>query len=460
MFLSAGRGMSNSLDDKQQYMTQTPVWRLVLRMAVPSILGMLVTATYNVVDAMFIGRLSTEATAGIGISFAYMTFIQAIGFFFGHGSGNYISHQLGARNYDKAVRMASVGFACPMLIGSVAAVVALLLLHPLVVLLGATPTVAPYAADYLRYIVIATPFMMTTFTLNNQLRLQGNAHIGTIGIASGAILNIALDPLLIFVLDMGVAGASAATAISQCVSWLLLLWGTHRRDSVGINIRQMRPSLFLLREIARCGLPSLCRQVLLCLGAVCLNYTAVKYAAPGHEDSTLAAFSVVTRAMMFAFSVVLGLCQGFQPVCGFNYGARRFDRVRQSFLFTISVATAFLIVIATLGYLWAPTVVSWFRSEDSVLIDIGARTLRWQCVAFPLVGLATATNMLFQNLGYTLRASLLSSARSGLMLIPMLFILPHFFGLAGVEASQAAADLATFIAALPQAIWISRKLKR
>ncbi|MBQ9545847.1 MAG: MATE family efflux transporter [Bacteroidales bacterium] len=449
---------TGTLDDKQQYLTNAPVWRLVMKFAVPSIICMVTSALYNLVDAMFIGRLSTEATAGIGISFAYMTFIQAVGFFFGHGSGNYISHKLGARSYGEAEKMASVGFACPMIIGSIAAVLGLLFLHPLVRLLGATPTVEPFACDYLRYIVLATPIMMSSFTLNNQLRLQGNAIRGMFGIASGALINIVLDPILIFGLGWGVSGASAATAISQLIGWGLLLWGTRQYDSVHVTLRMWRPTPTLLVEIFRRGLPSLCRQVLLCIGAICLNYTAVRYAVPGHEDSTLAAFAVVTRTMMFAFSVVLGICQGFQPVCGFNYGAQRYDRVRQAFLFTIGISTVFLFVIGTLGYVWAPTVVAWFRAEDAMLIEIGARTLRWQCIAFPLVGLSTATNMLFQNLGYTLRASILSSSRSGLMLIPSLCILPLFFGLAGVEVAQATADTLTFAMALPQAIWITRRL--
>lgn len=449
-----------TLDDKQQYLTHAPVWRLVLRFAVPSIICMVTSALYNIVDAMFIGRLSTEATAGIGISFAYMTFIQAVGFFFGHGSGNYISHKLGARSYDEASKMASVGFACPMIIGNIAAVLGLLFLHPLVRMLGATATVEPFACDYLRYIVLATPVMMTSFTLNNQLRLQGNAARGMVGIASGALINIALDPILIFGMGWGVSGASAATAISQLIGWSLLLWSTRSGDSVHVSLRLWRPTRVLLAEIWRRGLPSLCRQVLLCIGVVCLNYTAVRYAEPGYEDSTLAAFAVVSRAMMFAFSVVLGICQGFQPVCGFNYGAKRYDRVRLAFLFTISISTLFLFVIGTLGFIWAPTVVAWFRGEDAVLIEIGARTLRWQCAAFPLVGLSTATNMLFQNLGYTVRASLLSSSRSGLVLIPVLFFLPMAFGLSGVEAAQAVADLITFIAALTQAVWITRRLAR
>ena len=217
-----------TLDDKYREMTEQPVKLLVCQMAVPTIIAMVTTALYNVVDAAFIGRLSTEGTAGIGISFAYMTFIQALGFFFGHGSGNYISRALGAKDASSASVVASVGFITPFLLGSVAAVLCILNLSGLSRLLGAPPEVVPYANDYLRYIVVATPFMMSALTLNNQLRLQGNARFGMVGIVSGAILNIALDPLFIFVLDMGVSGASLATAVSQLFAWCLLLYGTAR----------------------------------------------------------------------------------------------------------------------------------------------------------------------------------------------------------------------------------------
>lgn len=449
-----------TLDEKQQHMTQTPVGRLVLQMAVPSILAMLVTSFYNVVDAAFIGRLSTEATAGIGISVAYMFFVQALGFFFGHGSGNYMSHKLGARRFAAAVKMASVGFACPMVLGLVVAVVGLLNLHSLVVLLGATPTVAPFACDYLRYIVLATPFMMTSFTMNNQLRLQGNARLGVIGIASGALLNVVLDPVFIFALDMGVSGASAATAVSQLVGWTILFLISRRGDCVSIDLRQGLPTWSLLREIVRCGTPSLCRQALLALGAIFLNYTAINNAPPELKDSALAAFAVVSRIMMFAFSAVLGICQGFQPVCGFNYGARCYGRVRKAYVFTSLITTGILIVIGSVGYLWAPTIITWFRSEDPALIQIGANTLRWQCAVFPLVGLTTTTNMIFQNLGYTVLASLLGSARQGLFLLPALWLLPIWFGLSGVEAAQAAADMLAFLASIPSAIWIIRHLRQ
>ena len=376
--------------------------------------SMVVTALYNVVDAAFIGRLSTEATAGIGIAFAYMTFIQAVGFFFGHGSGNFISRALGARSYDDAGRMAAVGFFSPLLIGLLSAVVGLPLLPQLVVLLGAPPAVVPHACNYLRFILLASPFMMSALTLNNQLRLQGNARFGMIGIVSGAILNILLDPILIFTLNLGVTGASIATAVSQLFAWCLLLHGTMRGESVHIRFSNFKPSWAAYREIVAGGLPSLFRQAFNCASAVMLNYAAARFASPGQEASSVAAFAVVSRTTMFAFSLILGFTQGFQPVCGFNYGAHLYRRVRQSYLFTLSVSTAMLTLLSTLGYIFAPQIIAVFRSEDPTLIQIGASALRWQCVVFPLCTLATTTGMLFQNIRLTFPATLLSIGRQGL----------------------------------------------
>ena len=449
-----------TLEDKYNEMTTKPVKGLVCKMAVPTIIAMVTTAFYNVVDAAFIGRLSTEGTAGIGISFAYMTFIQALGFYFGHGSGNHISRALGAKDVSSASVVATVGFITPFLLGTVAALCCLPNLSWLSRILGAPEGVVPYANDYLRYIVVATPFMMSALTLNNQLRLQGNAQFGMVGIVSGAILNIALDPLFIFTFDMGVSGASLATAISQFFAWCLLLYGMFRPESVHIKLRDFKPSFKVYYEIFRGGLPSLFRQVFNCAAAVSLNYCAKIYAdGPAQEASAVAAFAVVTRIMMFAFSVVLGFSQGFQPVCGFNYGAKLYARVRESWLFATCVGTAFLLAISAVGILFAPEIVALFRAEDPVLIEIGAVTLRWQCAAFPLVALFTTTGMLFQNIRMTGPATLLSVCRNGLFFLPALLLLPLWLGLQGVQMAQAVADLLTFLLCIPYAVWINRKLK-
>lgn len=451
-----------TLEDKYNEMTTKPVKVLVCKMAVPTIIAMVTTALYNVVDAAFIGHLNTqgtEGTAGVGISFAYMTFIQALGFFFGHGSGNHISRALGAKDVSSASVMATVGFVTPFLLGTVAALCFLPNLSWLSRLLGAPESVVTQTNDYLRYIVLATPFMMSALTLNNQLRLQGNAHFGMVGIVSGAILNIALDPLFIFTFDMGVSGASLATAISQVFAWGLLLYGTFKPESVHIRLRDFKPSWKVYYEIFRGGLPSFFRQVFNCAAAISLNYCACRYAAPGEDASAVAAFAVVTRIMMFAFSVVLGFSQGFQPVCGYNYGAKLYGRVRASWLFASCVGTAFLLIISLVGILFAPQIVALFRSEDPALIEIGAEALRWQCAAFPLVALLTTTGMLFQNIRMTGPATLLSICRNGLFFLPALLMLPLWLGLQGVQMAQAVADALTFLLCIPYAVWINRKLK-
>lgn len=451
---------ASAIDARYKDMTTTPIHRLVLKLAVPTIVSMVITAIYNVVDAAFVGHLSTEATAGIGVCFAYQTFIQAVGFFFGHGSGNFISRALGARHEENASTMAAVGFFTPIMLGVVVGIVGLFFLTPLSVALGATPDVVPYSNAYLRYILIASPFMMSALCLNNQLRLQGNSLFGMIGIASGALLNIALDPLFIFALHLGVEGAAIATAISQLFSWGLLLWGTTRPGAVHISIANFKPSWYAYREIFAGGLPSLCRQAFNCIGAILLNHAAARWAAPGQDASSIAAFTVVSRTMMFAFSIVLGFNQGFQPVAGFNYGAHKYRRVRDSYLFALRTSTIMLTILGVLGFIFAPQIIAIYRDEDPELIAIGTRALRWQCVAFPLIGLSTSTNMLFQNIRMTFRSTLLSIGRQGLFFIPAILILPQFFGLQGVEMTQAVADVCTFLLSIPFAIWITRKLTK
>ena len=446
------------LEERYVMMTQAPVKRLILKMSVPTIISMLVTSVYNMVDSFFVGHLSTEAVAGVGVSFAYMAFINACGFFFGHGSGNYISRALGAKRTENAGRMAATGFLSPVIFGAIAGGLGLLFLNALSRGLGATSEILPYANDYLRYILIATPLMMSSLTLNNQLRLQGNARFGMIGIASGALLNIALDPLFIFVLDLGVKGASLATAVSQLFGWCLLLWGTSREGNVHIRLRNFTPTWTYYKEIIGGGLPSLARQALSVVATICLNRMAVHYASPGNEASVVAAFAIVTRVMMVCYSVVLGFGQGFQPVCGYNYGARLYGRVKESYAFCVKLSFVILTVMGILGFLFAPEVISWFRSEDPELIRVGSHAMRWQCVAFPCMGLCTMTNMLFQNIGYTGKATLLAMCRQGICFLPAVFIAPYLWGLTGLEAAQAIADALTFLIALPFSIGIYREL--
>ena len=450
-------GTTSEEDEQQRHerfvmMTESPVRQLVMKMAGPTIISMMVTALYNIIDAFFVGHISTEATAGVGVSFAYMTFINAIGFFFGHGSGNYISTALGAKKYGDAEKMAATGFLSSMGMGAIAAVVGLFFLSPLSRMMGATPDIVPYSNDYLLFILIGTPFMMSSLTLNNQLRLQGNARYAMVGISTGAVLNIFLDALLIYGFDMGVMGASLATCISQMVGWFVLLLGTEKSGNVHIRLRNFTPTLRSYIDIYNGGLPSLCRHVFVCISTIMLNRYAAFYATSGTEASAIAAFAIVSRVMMFAFSIILGIGQGFQPVCGFNHGAGLHERVRKSFIFTTQLATIILIVISIAFAIFAPDIVSLFRSEDAELVRIGSRVLRWQCLSFPLIGVSTVTNMMYQTTRKTLVATLLSMGRQGIFFIPTIMILPLFIGFQGVEMTQAVADALTFLLALPFAV--------
>ena len=453
------------LDEKYVRMTTQPVRRLVRQLAIPTIISMLVTSLYNIADTFFVGRIGTQATAGVGLIFPVMTIMQAFGFFFGQGSGNFISRKLGSRQMDEAETMAATGNLCALLFGAVFAVSGLLLRPVLLPLLAGsnvdkldTLTLA-YAGNYLSVILLGAPFLCMSCVLNNQLRFQGNAFFSMIGLVSGAVINCALDPLLIFVFDLKVTGAALATILSQTVSCAVLFIGTLRSDSLKIHICRFRPNCYYLKNIAIGGFPSLSRQGLASIATLCLN-AAAGAAAASNPDAAIAAFSVVGKIMMFGFSALLGFGQGFQPVCGFNYGARKYARVREAYLFVLKTGIFFLLCVSAAGFLLAGKAVALFRDDPDV-IAIGQIAMRCQCVTFPLMAVVTMTNMLYQNIGRVVGATLLAVARQGLMFIPVVLILPRLFAepLRGVYLAQPVADLFAFCMAVWLALRMMRELK-
>ncbi len=446
----------NAQQQKFKKMTETPVEPLICRMAVPTIISMLITSIYNMADTFFVGRIGTSATAAVGIVFSLMAIIQAIGFFFGQGSGNYISRKLGAQEVEEASRMAATGFFSALLTGAAVMLLGFCFSEPFCRLLGATETIMPYAQDYMHLILIGAPYMTAALVLNNQLRLQGNAFYAMIGLVSGGLLNIALDPLFIFGFGLGISGAALATILSQLVSFSLLLLGCNRAaGNLPIRCRHFSPSLARYRAIVNGGLPSLCRQGLASVATICLNTAAGPFG-----DAAIAAMSIVTRLTQFAASAVLGFGQGFQPVCGFNYGARRYDRVRRGFWFCVVVASVVLVVLSSLGEIFAPGLISLFRADDAQVIAIGAEALRLQCITFPLLGWVTLCNMLLQNIGKVTQASILSVARQGVFFLPLILLLPMAFGLLGVQICQPIADVLTFAIAIPLVLPTLRFLRR
>lgn len=437
-------GKLESQEEKYKTMTEKPVSSLICRLAVPTIISMLVTSFYNMADTFFVARIGTSATAAVGVSFALMAIIQAFGFFCGHGSGNFISRKMGQHRFDEAQQMAATGFFTALMLGTVILVLGEIFIDPLCRILGATETILPYARQYLRLILIGAPYMTASLVLNNQLRFQGSAFYAMIGIASGAVLNIALDPLFIFVFDMGVSGAALATIISQLVGFVLLLRGTTEGGNLRIRLRNITFSKYYYSQIINGGMPSLCRQGLGSVATICLNLMAGPYG-----DAAIAAMSVVGRVMNLAASVVTGFGQGFQPVCGFNYGAFLYDRVKEGFWFCVKVATVILILLSVTGYLFAPQVIQLFSKNDPQVIAIGTQALRWQCLTFPLCGWITVCNMMLQTIGKSFRASLLAMSRQGLFFIPAVLLLPALIGIQGVEIAQPIADVCSFILAIP-----------
>ena len=423
---------------------EAPVRGLILRLAIPTIASMLISAFYNVADAWFVGRLDTASVAAVGVAFPVMAVIQATGFFFGHGSGNTLARMLGAGDRHGARRMAAVGLVCSVLAGCILAAVGLLFLRPLTLAIGSPADLLPVAAPYVAIVLLGAPPMCAALTLNNQLRFQGKATLAMVGIVVGAVLNCLLDPLFIFVFDWGVAGAAAATALSQTVSFLLL-WRLNRRAAVvPVRLRAFAPTRAALGEIVRGGAPSFFRQGLACVAMAALNHAAAAYGA-----AALAGMGIVTRLTQFFGSALIGLGQGFQPVCAFAYGAKLWRRVYEGFRFLVAAGGAFLALVSAICWIWAPEVVNCFQTGDPLVTQVGASALRWQMGTLVLSAWIVPCNMMMQAIRKPIRASLLASSRQGLCFLPAIALLPLCFGLNGVVAAQSLADLLAALLALP-----------
>lgn len=431
--------------DNYEFLTQAPVSRVILTMALPTIVSMLVTCFYVIVDTYFVGQLNTQSTAAVGIVFPLMSLIQAIGSFFGHGSGAYMSRELGARRTDNASSMATTGLVYALLTGILIAVVALLFLRPLSLVLGSTATSLPFTEQYMAIILLGAPFQIASFTLNSQLRMQGNARYAMWGIISGALLNVILDPILIFACGLQLRGAAVATVIGQIVSVAVLLAMCHFRATTGVRLRPRFFSLHwhYVREIVYGGSPSLSRQGLASISVILLNV-----AAAGYGDAAVAAMSIVSRVTMFVMAVIVGLGQGFQPFCGYCYGAALYNRLRHGFWFTVRVGFVFLLCFSAFFFCFAEQTIAVFR-DDAIVIAVGSTALRWHLAVYPLNAYIMAGNMMLQTTRRPIRANVLSSARRGLVFIPFILILPHLFGLMGIAMCQAVCDVVTFIIAIP-----------
>ena len=435
-------------------MTQTPVSRLVFTLSIPTIISMLVTNIYNLVDTAFVGRLGTSASGAVGVVFGFMSIIQAFGFMLGQGSGSILSRALGQKDQETANKNAATGFYASILFGLLISAVGFIWLDEIVMLLGSTPTIAPYARTYIIFILLSSPFMCSSLMLNNVLRYEGHATLGTIGLMTGAVLNMIGDPILMFGCGLGIAGAGLSTAISQVISWIILVamfatGKTQTRISIK-NTAFTEPRVLL--NIMATGFPSLLRQGLTSINTMMLNLQCAPYG-----DAAVAAMSIVSRVIFFSFSLAIGIGQGFQPVSGFNYGSKHYGRLRQAYLFTIKLSEIVIVVASIIIVIFSEWLIQIFR-DDPQVISIGARALRLQGLAQLVLPPCVATEMLLQSTGHRLGATILSALRSGLLFIPALLILSNLRGLAGIQEAQPLVYLISLPITIPFAFHFFRSL--
>ena len=436
-------------------MTETPIPQLVLSLAAPTILSMLITSIYNLADTFFVGQISTSASGAVGVVSSLMAIIQALGFMLGHGAGTIISRSLGSRDTTAATRFASTSFFTALVFGVVLAVAGLGTLPHFMMLLGSTETILPHACAYARPILIAAPLMISSLVMNNILRYEGKASFAMIGLVTGGVLNIALDPLFMFVFGLGTAGAGIATALSQSISFCILLSMFLR----GKTVSQFRLSAITreARDFGRIllgGAPSFGRQGLNSIGGMLLNLAARSYG-----DAAVAGMSIVSRIFMFIISVAIGVGQGLQPVASFNYGARKYRRVRQAAIFTIEAAFCMLVVLVGLCWVNGDALIRLFR-DDPAVTAVALPAFHYQCLAMLLQPIIVVANMTFQSVGASGRATFLACCRQGVFFIPLILILPRTHGLFGVEICQPIADVLTFLVSLPFLIAFLQQLGR
>jgi len=444
----------SSSEAKYIQMTETPMPRLVTSMAIPAMASTLITTIYNMADTFFVSQISTSASAAVGVVFAVMSLIQALGGGFGMGAGSIISRKLGEKKDDEANMYASCAFFGALSFGAAILIIGLVFLEPLMRLLGATDTMLPYAKDYARYIFLAAPIMCSSFVLNSVMRSQGKAVMAMVGMSLGGVLNMALDPLLIFTLNMGISGAAIATALSQFISYIVMWVMFTSRDSiVRISPSRLSKRFSDYFTVLKIGFPTMCRQGLASVASALLNVQASVYG-----DAAVAAITISNRVYLFVRNLVLGIGQGFQPVAGYNYGAGKLKRVKEAFRFSVAVATVICVVFCGLIWFNSAGVISWFRADDAEVIRIGTTALRFVAGVMPFMAFSTFVNQLYQCLGFAKQATVLASSRQGIFYVPLIFILPALFGLTGVQMAQPMSDLCTFFLCIPFQIWFFRKV--
>ncbi len=439
--------------DNYTFLTKGAVGKVIFHMAVPTVVGMLVTSVYNLVDAYYVGQINTQATAAVGVAFPAMAIVQAVGFFFGQGSGTYISRCLGAKRHGDAEKMASTAFFLSIVTGLVLAVAAQFFIEPLSIAFGSTPTILPYTKTYMGIMLLAAPVITATMTINNQMRFQGNAFFAMLGMMTGAVLNVALVPLFTFTFGLGIAGTAIGTAISEVFGFLVLYAMSVRGNGIRLKLKNVTLTRHYIVEMLKGGTPSLSRQGLASVATMLLNVASARFG-----DAAIAGMSIVGRVSFVVFSVVIGIGQGFQPFCGFNFGARLFKRVREGYLYAVKISLIFLSVCCVAGFYFAEETIDLMR-HDAAVVEVGATALRWQIATWPLIVFIIISNMALQTSGWAISANIVAALRNGICFIPLIIVMPIYWGIFGVETCQTVADVISAIITLPIMLRYFRQLR-
>ena len=446
---------AKSQEQRRTMMLNEPISRIIPKMAVPTIVAFLINSIYSLADTYFVSSLGTNATAAVSVNASLDQLIMMCGSMLAVGANSYIARLLGEGEDDKASRVLSTAFFLAAGIGTMLMVFGSIFMTPMVRLLGATPTCEQYSIDYATYVLLAAPFMASNFVMNQCLRSEGSATLSMVGMGFGGILNCILDPVFIFGMDMGVAGASLATAISKWVSFIILIFPyITRRSLLHLSIRNFRPNWDILSNIVSVGSSSMFRNGLAVITGIMLNKIAGEI-----SDSVMASIGVCTKIMMFPFGIILGFGNGFQPVAGFNWGAKRYDRVLSSYRFSSIVALVGSGVMALFLIIFADPIIVAFAGTDQEMRQLGGLCLILQSLALPIHAWVAVVNMLCAGLGNAKGAFLLATARQGTCMIPLLYPLAWLFQANGIAAVQAAADVLSLALAIPIAISMMKMIR-
>ena len=445
---------SDRQQQRAQLMLNEPISRVIPKMAIPTIVAFIINSVYSLADTYFVSILGTNATAAVSVNASLDQLIMMTGSLLAIGANSYIARLLGEGKEKKASTVLSSAFFIAFGLGFALMLVGIIFMTPMVRLLGATPTCEQYSIDYATYVLLAAPFMASSFVMNQCLRSEGSATLSMIGMGFGGILNCVLDPIFIFTFDMGVAGASLATALSKLVSFAILIFPyITRRSLLHLSIRNFHPTTNILVQIISVGSSSMFRSLLAVVAGIMLNKLAGNI-----SDSVLAGIGVTTKIMMFPFSIILGFGSGFQPVAGFNWGAKRYDRVRESYRFSAIVALIGSAVMALVVAIFANPIITAFAGTDPQMQEIGALSIRLQCLALPVHAWVAVVNMFCVGLGNARGAFILATARQGTCFIPILYPMAYLMGAYGVASAQAAADVLTLVLAVPIIIKMLKKV--